>query len=228
MSKRLSLFDRLLSGSRVHRTVTVGAYTKIAPGAVIGERVSLGTWTKIAAGAAIGERVRLGDWSEVGAGSVIGPDVTFGPWARVGRDVTLGAGVRLGSHTRVQDGVTVPDGAVFCDCDLVTPEGVIPNCTGGSITSFFPEGAMVSGPFGAFLIPHVSHADDEELIDQLVDDHQWGRSEALEAFRVPHLPPPGMEQEAFRGASLRHLGAQSSDGTQTVDNTEPEDLSPRP
>jgi hypothetical protein len=228
MSKRLSLFDRILSGSRIHRTVTVGDYTRIAAGTVIGERASLGTWTKIEAGAVIGERVSLGDWSEVGAGSVVGPDVTFGPWARVGRGVTLDAGVRLGSHTRVQDGVTVPDGAVFNDFDLVTPEGVILNRTGGSVTSFYQEGAMVSGPFGSFLIPLVSHADEDELIDQIVEEYQWGRSGLLEAFRVPHLPPPGMEQEAFRDAFARHLGAQSSKGAETLDDPEPEDLSLTP
>lgn len=61
MSERPSFFDRLLSGSRIHRTVTVGALTRIGPWAIIGERV------------------RLGDWSEVGAGSRVGPDCVFGP-----------------------------------------------------------------------------------------------------------------------------------------------------
>lgn len=59
LSEKLSFFDRLLSGARIHRTGTFGALTKIEPGAIIGARV------------------RLGDWSEVGAGSPPGPRVAL-------------------------------------------------------------------------------------------------------------------------------------------------------
>lgn len=158
--------------------------------------VTVGTWTRIGEGVLLGERVQLGDWSQVGDRSRIGPDSVFGPWARVGADVTLGARVRLGSHTRVQDGVTVPDDAVLGDGDLVTPDGIIPDRCGGFMTTILRGGAFISGPFGQFLVP-------DELTDQMVDDHQWGLSDALEPCRCFRAPTPEEEEAAFRSVRSR-------------------------
>lgn len=178
------LFSRLFAGTRRPRSVT------------------LGTWTKIGEGVILGERVRFGDWSQVGDRSRIGPDCAFGPWAQVGADVTLGARVRLGSHTRVQDGVTVPDDAVFGDRDLVTPDGVIPDRCGGYSTTILRGGAYVAGPFGKFLVP-LEESDPDELTDQMVDEHQWGRSDALEPCRCLRAPHPGEEEAGFRAIRAR-------------------------
>jgi len=138
----------------------------------------------------------------VGDGSRIGEDCVFGPWARVGANVTLGARVRLGSHTRVQDGVTIPDDAVLGDGDLVTPDGVIPNRCGGFMTTILRGGAFVSGPFGQFLIP-LEESDPDELSDWMVDDHQWGRSDALEPCRCFRAPHREEEEAAFRAVRSR-------------------------
>lgn len=209
MSKRLSLFDRLLSGSRIPRSVTVGAFTKIEPGAIIGERV------------------RLGDWSEVGSGSRVGPDCVFGPWAKVGRGVTLGAGVRLGSHSRIGDGTYIPEGMSVGDNELITPQGVFENRTGGFVTSIFEDAATVSGPFGHFLIP-LDPGDPDELIDQLVEDHQWGRSDALEPCRLLRTLRPEEMEAALRvvrsrqDAFNRHEGPTPSEQTDLLNDMCPE------
>lgn len=203
MSERLSFFDRLLSGSRVYRSVTTGTFTRIEPGAIIRERVV------------------LGDWSEVGAGSRVGPDCTFGPWAKIGRGVTLGAGVRLGTHSRIGDGTHIPEGMVVGDNELITPQGVFENRTGGFVTSVLEEAAIVSGPFGHFLIP-LDPGDPDELIDQLVDDHQWGKSDALEPCRLLRSPRPEEVEEALKVVRARqeafNRGARSAE----------EDLLPSP
>lgn len=184
MSERLSFLDRLLSGSRVHRSVTTGTFTRIEPGAIIGERV------------------RLGDWSEVGAGSQVGPDCVFGPWAKIGRGVTLGAGVRLGTHSRIGDGTHIPEGMVVGDNELITPQGVFENRTGGFLTSILEDAATVTGPFGHFLIP-LYPGDPDEMIDQLVDDHQWGRSDALEPCRLLRPPRPEEVEAALKVVRAR-------------------------
>ncbi|PTX52351.1 transferase family hexapeptide repeat protein [Gemmobacter caeni] len=178
------VLSRLFGGPRHPRSVTVG------------------TWTRIGEGVILGERVQLGDWSQVGDRSRIGPDSVFGPWARVGADVTIGARVRLGSHTRVQDGVTVPDDAVLGDGDLVTPDGIIPDRCGGFTTTILRGGAFISGPFGKFLVP-LEESDPDELTDQMVDDHQWGRSDALEPCRCFRPPRPEEEEPAFRAVRSR-------------------------
>lgn len=202
MSERIPLLTRLFGPARIHRTVTAGTWTQIGHGAVIAEQVRLGSWTKIGNGVVLAERVRLGDWSHVGDGSRIGPDTEFGPWAMVGRDVTIGARVRLGSHTRVQDGVTIPDDAVLGDGDLVTPDGIIPDRCGGFMTTILRGGAFISGPFGKFLVP-LEESDPDELTDQMVDDHQWGRSDALEPCRCFRAPTPEEEEAAFRAVRAR-------------------------
>lgn len=178
------LLSRLFGGTRRPRSVTVG------------------TWTRIGEGVILGERVRLGDWSQVGDRSRIGPDSVFGPWARVGADVTLGARVRLGSHTRVQDGVMIPDDAVLGDADLVTPDGIIPDRCGGFMTTILRGGAFISGPFGQFLVP-LESTDPNDLTDRMVDDHQWGRSDALEPCRCFRAPYPEEEEPAFRTIRAR-------------------------
>lgn len=202
MAERLRFFDRLLSGSRVHRTVTTGAFTRIEPGAVIGERV------------------RLGDWSEVGAGSRVGPDCAFGPWAKIGRGVTLSAGVRLGTHSRIGDGTHIPEGTVVGDNELITPQGVFENRTGGFVTSILEDAATVSGPFGHFLIP-LDSGDPDELVDQLVDDHQWGRSDALEPCRLLRPPRPEEVEEALKVVRARqeifHRGGRANEGEVEAD-----------
>ena len=164
--------------------------------------VTVGTWTRIGQDVILGERVRLGDWSQVGDRSRIGEDSVFGPWARVGADVTLGARVRLGSHTRVQDGVVIPDDAVLGDGDLVTPDGIIPNRCGGFTTTILGGCAFISGPFGRFLVP-LEGGDPDELTSQMVDDHQWGRSDALEPCRCFRAPHPEEEEAAFRAVRAR-------------------------
>jgi hypothetical protein len=198
MSRRVPLLTRLFGGARIPSSVTVGH------------------WTQIGHGVVLGDRVRLGDWSRVGEGSVIGADCVFGPWARVGANVTLGAGVRLGSHTRVQDGVTVPDGAVFADCDLVTHDGVVPNRTGGYAYGLLGQAAMVSSPFGVFLIPFdedlfvlpTRHEDRHHaVVEQMIEDHQWGRSDALDLCRVPHPPAPSELGEMIRAVRQRQKRA---------------------
>jgi hypothetical protein len=178
------LLSRLFGGTRRPRSVTVG------------------TWTRIGDQVTLGERVVLGDWSHVGDRSRIGPDCVFGPWARVGADVILGARVRLGSHTRVQDGVAIPDDAVLGDGDLVTPDGIIPNRCGGFMTTILRGGAFISGPFGKFLVP-LEESDPDALTDQMVDDHQWGRSDALEPCRCFRPPYPEEEEAAFRAVRSR-------------------------
>ncbi|MCR9074341.1 MAG: hypothetical protein NXI18_22060 [Alphaproteobacteria bacterium] len=206
MSERLSFFDRLLSGSRIHRTVTVGAFTRIGPWAIIGERV------------------RLGDWSEVGAGSRVGPDCVFGPWAKIGRGVTLGAGVRLGTHSRIGDGTHIPEGMVVGDNELITPQGVFENRTGGFGTSILEEAATVSGPFGHFLIP-LDPWDPDELIDQLVDDHQWGRSDALEPCRLLRPPRPEEIEGALKVVRARQ---EAINRDAEAPHRDDEDLLPSP
>lgn len=209
MSKRLSLFDRLLSGSRIPRSVTVGAFTRIETGALISERV------------------RLGDWSEVGSGSRVGPDCVFGPWAKVGRGVTLGAGVRLGTHSRIGDGTFIPEGMTVGDNELITPQGVFENRTGGFVTSIYPDAATVTGPFGHFLIP-LDPEDPDELIDQLVEDHQWGRSDALEPCRLLRAPRPEEMEAALRvvrarqDAFSRQEWPAPSEQTDLLDDRSPE------
>lgn len=164
--------------------------------------VIVGTWTRISQDVTLGERVRLGDWSHVGDGSRIGEDCVFGPWARVGANVTLGARVRLGSHTRVQDGMVIPDDAVLGDNDLVTPDRIIPNRCGGFSISFLRGGAYIAGPFGRFLVP-LEESDLDEMTDQMVDDHQWGRSDALEPCRCFRAPYPEEEEAAFLAVRAR-------------------------
>lgn len=209
MSKRIAFFDRVLGGSRVSRSVIVGPFTRIEPGAIIGERV------------------RLGDWSEVGSGSRIGPDCVFGPWAKIGRGVTLGPGVRLGSHSRIGDGTYIPEGMSVGDNELITPQGVFENRTGGFVTSIYPDAATVSGPFGHFLIP-LDLGDPDELIDQLVDDHQWGRGDALEPCRLLRTPRPEEMEAALRvvrarqDAFKRHDGQAPSAPTDLLRDVSPE------
>lgn len=202
MSERIPLLTRLFGRARIHQTVTAGTWTKIGRGAVIAERVRIGNWSQVGEGVLLGDRVQLGDWSQVGDRSRIGPDSVFGPWARVGADVTLGARVRLGSHTRVQDGVEIPDDAVLGDGDLVTPDGIIPDRCGGFMTTILRGGAFISGPFGKFLVP-LEKSDPDELTDQMVDDHQWGRSDALEPCRCFRAPTPEEEGAAFRAVRSR-------------------------
>jgi len=209
MTKRVPFFDRILGGSRISRSVTVGAFTRIEAGAIIGDRV------------------RLGDWSEVGSGSRIGPDCVFGSWAKIGRGVTLGAGVRLGSHSRIGDGTYIPEGMNVGDNELITPQGVFENRTGGFVTSIYPDAATVSGPFGHFLIP-LDPGDPDELIDQLVDDHQWGRSDALEPCRLLRAPRPEEMEAALsvvrarQDAFIRQEGPAASEQTDLLNDLSPE------
>lgn len=159
--------------------------------------VKTGRWAKIGKWVTLEEGVILGDWSHVGDGSRIGPCSVLGSWARVGENVNLGARVHLGSHTRIQDGVTVPDDTVFGDADLVTRDEVIPARCGGHAMQVLREGVFVSAVFGKFLIP-LDKSDPEDLLDRLLDDHQWGRSDALEPCRCLRRPRPEEEDRAFR------------------------------
>lgn len=152
---------------------------------LLANRYTTGTWTRIAGSAQIGAGTVLGDWSSVGEGSVVGRDVRFGPYARIGHGVILGDRVKLGSHTIVQDGVRVPDDAVFSDCDLVTAAGVLSNRTGGhaiSSDSEFPKFYEISAPFGCFRVPAAAYRND------MIEDFMWGRSDALEEFRIKAAP----------------------------------------
>jgi hypothetical protein len=157
---------------------------------LFGKPYTTGHWTNVARSARIGAGTILGDWSTVDEGSIVGRDVTFGSHARIGRGVVLGDRVVLGSHTIVQDGVRVPDDAVFDDCDLVTATGVLPNRTGGhaiSGDSEYPKFYNISAPFGCFRVPADAYRND------MVEDFMWGRSDALEEFRMK-APP----QDAIR------------------------------
>lgn len=181
-----------------------GAYTEVDTSARISPDVRIGSWTKIEAGVRIGRGTHLGDWTSIGEGSVIGKDVHFGPWAKIGRNVILGDGVRLGSHTIVQDGAHVPEGSVFGDSDLVTPKGVIANRTGGYTMGLSGDEFEISGSFGRFRIPVLSRStlNDHEIEDlhrifrKKIDDFQWGRSDALEAFRIERQSEPAADSEA--------------------------------
>lgn len=180
-----------------------GTFSRIDRSARIASDVEIGAWTEVAAGVRIGRGTKLGNWSQVGEGSVIGQDVLFGSWAKVGCRVTLGDGVRLGSHTIVQDGVTVPAGAVFQDCDLVTAQGIIPDRTGGYVMGLNGANFEISGPFGKFQIPVPSRSllseqdieDVHRIFRKKIEEFQWGRSDALEAFRVLKEPEPASDPE---------------------------------
>lgn len=173
-----------------------GAFSRIDRSARIAFDVEIGAWTEVEAGVRIGQGTKLGNWSQVGEGSCIGQDVLFGSWAKVGRNVMLGDGVRLGSHTIVQDGVTVPAGAVFQDCDLVTPQGIVPDRTGGFVMGLNGTNFEISGSFGKFQIPMPSRSllseqdieNAHRIFRKKIEEFQWGRSDALEAFRV--IPEP--------------------------------------
>ncbi|WP_027234313.1 LbetaH domain-containing protein [Leisingera caerulea] len=178
--------------------------------------VKTGQWTKVHPTTLIGERVRLGNWSSVGPGSDIAEDCIFGDWARTGRRVTLGRGVRLGSHTIIQDDVSVPAGTVFEDHDLVTPDGVIANRTGGSITSLFDGIYQITTVSGVYLVR-------EEAYDRsLLEDFQWGRSDDLEDCRVPRLPATQEEREMM----LRDAEAACRRARFRVVTPEGDDLGP--
>lgn len=180
-----------------------GKYASISTSARIASDVEIGAWTEVGAGVRIGRGTKIGSWSQVGEGSVIGQDVLFGSWAKVGCRVTLGDGVRLGSHTIVQDGVTVPAGAVFQDCDLVTAQGIIPDRTGGFVMGLNDAVFEINGPFGKFQIPVPSRSllseqdieDVHRIFRKKIEDFQWGRSDALEAFRVIPEPEPTSDPE---------------------------------
>ncbi|MCE6959613.1 hypothetical protein LAZ40_11170 [Cereibacter sphaeroides] len=166
-----------------------GAFTQVALSASIGRGAVLGTWASVEAGAVIGSGTIVGDWSTVGRGAVVGHDVVFGPWAKVGAGAEIGDGVRLGSHTIVQPGVIVPAGAVFDDGDLVTPQGVIADRTGGFCIYVHERGNLITSPFGRFLL--AAHLDP----DQLIDDFEWGRSEELERYREDPVAGPEAEHD---------------------------------
>lgn len=70
------------------------------------------------------------------------------------------------------------------------------------MTSIFGDAATVSGPFGHFLIP-LDPGDPDELIDQLIEDHQWGMSDALEPCRLLRAPRPEEMETALRVVRAR-------------------------
>lgn len=181
-------------------------YSKIHSSARMESPVQIGSWTVVEAGARIGRGTLLGHWSHVGEGCLVGEDVHFGPWAKIGRNVVLGNKVRLGSHTIVQDGVALPAGTVCQDFDLVTPRGIIAGRTGGYCMGLNGTGFEINGPFGQFRIPVPpgSVSTDQQVEDlhvmfeAMIDDYQWGRSDALEAFRIEERP----EMEPDSGSAV--------------------------
>lgn len=171
----------------------------IGSGTWIHSSVQIGHWTEIGTGVRIDENVALGDWSKISNNCRIGPGTVFGSWASIGEGVTLGANVRLGSHTRIMDGVTVPDDAIFDDCDLVTPEGVIPNRNGGHSIMVRDSAIVVSAPFGSFSLP-IPGSVGLGLIESMIDDYQWGRNSEIEKFLIEQ--EPDVEPDASSGMSM--------------------------
>jgi len=166
-------FAQISGSARFGDNVTSGAWTRVGPKAVIGNNVSLGPWVVIHEEAQIHDGAQLGNWVKVGRGAVIGKNAV------------------LPMNMRIQPGVIIPENSVFEGHELVTPDGIIPHRCGGFVLSGNPNGTRplhLQGGFGEFEIPVLEYSDD------LIEDFFWGRSDALEAYRV-EVNTPTVERE---------------------------------
>jgi UDP-3-O-[3-hydroxymyristoyl] glucosamine N-acyltransferase len=169
-----------------------GDFAQISGYARFGKNVTSGSWTKVRDNAVIGDNVNLGDWAEVHEEAQVHEGAQVGSWAMVGRGAVIGKHAVLPDHTRVQPGVVVGEHTVFEGHELVTPDGIIPHrCSGFMVSGNLngTEPLLLTGSFGQFEIPVLEYS------EELLEDFFWGRSEALEAFRID-VDAPAAECEA--------------------------------
>lgn len=150
-------------------------------------RPQTSNWNRIGKGTTFGDRTDIGSWTKIGKRCRIGRDVSFGSWAHLGDDVIIGDGVVLGSHTRIADGVKIPAFSIVSDSALVTKDGIFENRCSGFSMSCSGGHVLVGHVSGHYRVPMGAaefEGDAFDRVSEILDDYQWGKDEALAAFRV--------------------------------------------